>query len=166
MGGTGAGQEDSIVIAYMSGAYGLDIKYIPYDGGGAVAKDLAGQQVMATVNNPAEAKGFYEAGDFVPLVAFSDERIPAYPDVPTMMEMGQRLLVLQPAGRRRRAGHVGRGGRLLPGPLRGDLRERGMAGLSRVRKAFRRSGWMPRRSAPTGRRRSTTTRELLASLDG
>jgi len=60
MGGTGSGQEDSIVIAYMSGVYDLDIKYIPYDGGGAVAKDLAGQQIMATVNNPAEAKGFYE----------------------------------------------------------------------------------------------------------
>ena len=88
MGGTGAGQEDSIVIAYMSGAYGLDIKYIPYDGGGAVAKDLAGQQIMASVNNPAEAKGFYEAGDFVPLLAFSDERMPAYPDVPTIKEMG------------------------------------------------------------------------------
>lgn len=88
MGGTGAGQEDSIVIAYMSGAYGLDIKYIPYDGGGAVAKDLAGKQIMATVNNPAEAKGFYEAGDFVPLLAFSDERMPAYPDVPTIKEKG------------------------------------------------------------------------------
>ncbi|QBF33450.1 tripartite tricarboxylate transporter substrate binding protein [Thalassococcus sp. S3] len=88
MGGTGAGQEDSIVIAYMAGAYDLDVKYIPYDGGGAVAKDLAGKQIMATVNNPAEAKGFYEAGDFVPLVAFSDERLPAYPDVPTMKEMG------------------------------------------------------------------------------
>ena len=88
MGGTGAGQEDSIVIAFMSDAYDLDIKYIPYDGGGAVAKDLAGQQIMATVNNPAEAKGFYEAGDFVPLLAFSDERMPAYPDVPTIKEMG------------------------------------------------------------------------------
>ncbi|WP_425040696.1 Bug family tripartite tricarboxylate transporter substrate binding protein [Primorskyibacter sp. S187A] len=88
MGGTGAGQEDSIVIAYMSEAYGLDVKYIPYDGGGAVAKDLAGQQIMATVNNPAEAKGFYEAGDFVPLLAFSDERMPAYPDVPTIKEKG------------------------------------------------------------------------------
>jgi len=88
MGGTGAGQEDSIVIAYMSGVYDLDIKYIPYDGGGAVAKDLAGQQIMATVNNPAEAKGFYEAGDFVPLLAFSDERMDAYPDVPTIKEMG------------------------------------------------------------------------------
>ncbi len=88
MGGTGSGQEDSIVIAYMSGAYDLKIKYIPYDGGGAVAKDLAGKQIMATVNNPSEAKGFYEAGDFVPLLAFSDERMDAYPDVPTMKEKG------------------------------------------------------------------------------
>jgi putative tricarboxylic transport membrane protein len=88
MGGTGQGQEDSIVIAYMSNAYDLDIKYIPYDGGGAVAKDLAGKQIMATVNNPAEAKGFYEAGEFVPLLAFSDERMDAYPDVPTMKEKG------------------------------------------------------------------------------
>ena len=88
MGGTGTGQEDSIVIAYMSGAYDLKVKYIPYDGGGAVAKDLAGQQIMATVNNPAEAKGFYESGDFVPLLSFSDERMDAYPDVPTLKEMG------------------------------------------------------------------------------
>jgi tripartite-type tricarboxylate transporter receptor subunit TctC len=43
---------------------------------------------MATVNNPAEAKGFYAAGDFVPLLAFSDERMDAYPDVPTMRELG------------------------------------------------------------------------------
>jgi putative tricarboxylic transport membrane protein len=88
MGGTGAGQEDSIVIAYMSEAYDIDIKYIPYDGGGAVARDLAGKQIMATVNNPAEAKGFYEAGVVVPLMAFSDERLPAFPDVPTIKELG------------------------------------------------------------------------------
>ncbi|WP_438957393.1 Bug family tripartite tricarboxylate transporter substrate binding protein [Cognatiyoonia sp.] len=88
MGGTGSGQEDSIVIAYMSDVYDLDIKYIPYDGGGAVARDLAGQQIMATVNNPAEANGFYAAGDVVPLLAFSDERMEAYPDVPTIKELG------------------------------------------------------------------------------
>jgi tripartite-type tricarboxylate transporter receptor subunit TctC len=88
MGGTGSGQEDSIVIAYMSDAYDLDITYIPFDGGGAVAAALAGQQIMATVNNPAEANGFYEAGDFTPLLAFSDERMAAYPDVPTLRELG------------------------------------------------------------------------------
>ena len=88
MGGTGKGQEDSTVIAWMEGTYGVKIKYIPYDGGGAVAKDLAGQQIMASVNNPAEAKGFYESGDVVPLIAFSDERLAAYPDVRTVKELG------------------------------------------------------------------------------
>ena len=88
MGGTGSGQEDSIVIAYLSGAYGLKVKYIPYDGGGAVARDLAGKQIMATVNNPAEAKGFFEAGEVVPLLAFSDERMPGFPDIPTIKELG------------------------------------------------------------------------------
>ena len=91
MGGTGTGQEDSIVIAFMSSAFDLKVKYIPYDGGGAVAKDLAGQQIMATVNNPSEAKGFYASGDFVPLLAFSDERMPAFPDVPTMREKGHEF---------------------------------------------------------------------------
>ncbi len=88
MGGTGKGQEDSLVITYLSQAYDLDIKYIPYDGGGAVAKDLAGKQIMATVNNPAEAKGFYEAGEFVPLLSLSDERPENLPDVPTLKEKG------------------------------------------------------------------------------
>ena len=88
MGGTGTGQEDSIVIAYLASAYDLKVKYIPFDGGGAVAKELAGQQIMATVNNPSEAKGFYEAGDVVPLLAFTDERMDAYPYVPTLKEMG------------------------------------------------------------------------------
>lgn len=88
MGGTGAGQEDSLVIGWLEQNYGLDIKYIPYKGGGEVAKELAGQQIMATVNNPAEARGFYQNGDVVPLVAFSDERLPNFPDIPTIKELG------------------------------------------------------------------------------
>ena len=88
MGGTGKGQEDSTVIAWMEGVYDIKINYIPYDGGGAVAKDLAGQQIMASVNNPAEAKGFYQSGDVVPLIAFSDERLAAFPDVRTVKELG------------------------------------------------------------------------------
>jgi tripartite-type tricarboxylate transporter receptor subunit TctC len=89
MGGTGKGQEDSIVIAWMEKNFGLKIKYIPYKGGGAVAKDLAGQQIMATVNNPSEARGFYQSGDVVPLIAFSDERLPNLPDTRTVKELGK-----------------------------------------------------------------------------
>ena len=89
MGGTGKGQEDSLVITYLEQNFDLSIQYIPYSGGGAVAKDLAGKQIMATVNNPAETKGFYQNGDVVPLLAFSDERMPAFPDVPTLKEKGK-----------------------------------------------------------------------------
>ncbi len=88
MGGTGKGQEDSLVIAFMEKSFGIKVKYIPYKGGGAVAKDLAGKQIMATVNNPSETKGFFASGDVVPLLAFSDERLPAFPDVPTVKEKG------------------------------------------------------------------------------
>jgi putative tricarboxylic transport membrane protein len=89
MGGTGKGQEDSIVTAFLEKEFGLKIKYIPYKGGGAVAKDLAGEQIDSSVNNPAEAKGFYENGDVVPLLAFSDERMATYPQVRTVKELGK-----------------------------------------------------------------------------
>lgn len=87
-GGTGTGQEDSIVFAYLDNAYGLETRYIPFSGGGEVASALAGQQILATVNNPAEARGFFDSGDVVPLLVFSDERMDVYPGVPTLIEKG------------------------------------------------------------------------------
>jgi len=89
MGGTGKGQEDSLVTTWLEQNYDLKMKYIPYSGGGDVAKDLAGQQIMSSVNNPSEARGFYDNGDVVPLVSFSDERLPLVADVPTVKELGK-----------------------------------------------------------------------------
>ena len=86
MGGTGKNSEDNIITDFLNETYDLDIKYIPYKGGGAVAKDLAGQQIRSSVNNPSEALGFWESGDVVALVAFTDERLPMFPDVPTLKE--------------------------------------------------------------------------------
>lgn len=91
MGGTGKNSEDNIITDHLNESYGLEIKYIPYKGGGAVAKDLAGQQIHSSVNNPSEALGFYESGDVIPLVAFTDERLPMFPDVPTLKETGSEF---------------------------------------------------------------------------
>ena len=88
MGGTGKNSEDNIITDHLNNAYGLNIKYIPYKGGGAVAKDLAGKQITSSVNKPSEALGFYEAGTVIPLVAFTNERLPMFPDVPTLKEKG------------------------------------------------------------------------------
>ena len=88
MGGTGSNSEDNIITDYLNENFDLKIKYIPYKGGGAVAKDVAGKQINSSVNNPSEALGFYKSGDMVPLVAFTDERLPMFPDVPTLKEKG------------------------------------------------------------------------------
>ena len=88
MGGTGSNSEDNIITDFLNTNYGLSMKYIPYKGGGAVAKDVAGKQINSSVNNPSEAIGFWQSGDMVPLVAFTNERLPMFPEVPTLREKG------------------------------------------------------------------------------
>ncbi len=92
MGGTGTGQEDSLVTAMLEEAYGIKHTYVPFKGGGTVAKNLIGDHVNSTVNNPSEQLGFYQAGKSRPLAAFTPERIPAFPDVPTFKELGHDLV--------------------------------------------------------------------------
>ena len=104
MGGTGTGQEDSLVTAMLENAYGIKHTYVPFKGGGTVAKNLVGNHVNATVNNPSEQLGFYDAGKSRPLAAFTPERLETFPDVPTFKELGQDMVyfmqrsVLAPAG--------------------------------------------------------------------
>ena len=88
MGGTGSNSEDNIITDFLNTNYGLSMKYIPYKGGGAVAKDVAGKQINSSVNNPSEAIGFWQSGDMIPLVAFTNERLPMFPEVPTLREKG------------------------------------------------------------------------------
>lgn len=91
MAGTGTGQEDSLVTAMLEQEFGLKYTYIPFKGGGDVAKNLAGQHVGSTVNNPSEAIGFLQAGRVRAIAAFTPERIDALKDVPTARELGHDL---------------------------------------------------------------------------
>jgi tripartite-type tricarboxylate transporter receptor subunit TctC len=91
MGGTGTGQEDSLVTAMLEKEFGLDITYVPFDGGGDVAKNLVGGHIDSSVNNPSEALGFYRADKVRPIATFTAERIEALSDVPTMAELGHPL---------------------------------------------------------------------------
>ena len=87
VGGTGSGQEDSVLTAMMEAAFDYDVTYIPFPGGGTVAKNLVGNQIDSTVNNPSEQMEFYRAGNSKPLVQFTGERMAAFPDVPTAKEL-------------------------------------------------------------------------------
>ncbi|MEM6758256.1 MAG: tripartite tricarboxylate transporter substrate binding protein [Pseudomonadota bacterium] len=92
MGGTGTGQEDSLVTAMLEKEFGIQHTYVPFKGGGTVAKNLVGNHINATVNNPAEQMGFWQAGKVRPIVAFTPERLDVFPDVPTARELGHDIV--------------------------------------------------------------------------
>ena len=89
MAGTGKNSEDNILTDFLNKAYGLNMKYVPYKGGGRVAKELAGKNANSTVNNPSEQLGFYQAGKTRPIGAFTPKRLPLFKDAPTFKELGK-----------------------------------------------------------------------------
>ncbi len=92
MAGTGKGQEDQLLTDFLNRAYGLDMTYVPFKGGGTVAKELAGKNANSTVNNPSEQLGFYEAGDTIPIASFTPERLELFPNAPTFKELNQEFV--------------------------------------------------------------------------
>jgi len=92
MGGTGKGQEDSLVTAMLEKTYKIKVTYVPFKGGGTVAKQLIGNHINSTVNNPSEQMGFYKAGKSRPLATFTPTRLKAFPNVPTFKELGHDMV--------------------------------------------------------------------------
>jgi tripartite-type tricarboxylate transporter receptor subunit TctC len=93
MGGTGKGQEDSLVTGLLQEAFGIKVTYVPYKGGGKVASELIGGHIDSTVNNPSEQISWLEAGRSRPLASFTPERLPQFPKVPTFQELGKGDMV-------------------------------------------------------------------------
>ena len=92
MAGTGKASEDNLLTDFLNTAYGLSMKYVPYKGGGKVAKELAGNNADSTVNNPSEQLGFFQAGKTKPLAAFTPQRLPMFKDTPTFTELGEDMV--------------------------------------------------------------------------
>ena len=70
MAGTGSKQEDQIITEAIQKVTGAKFIYIPERGGGAVAVQLVGNHVDATVNNPIEAVAQWRGGLLRPLCVF------------------------------------------------------------------------------------------------
>ena len=90
MGGTGKGQEDSLVTGMLEKKFGIKMIYVPFKGGGTVAKNLIGKHINSTVNNPSEQAGFWEAGKSRPLASFTPKgKLKGrFGKIPTFQELG------------------------------------------------------------------------------
>jgi putative tricarboxylic transport membrane protein len=92
MAGTGRASEDNLLTDFLNTAYDLNMKYVPYKGGGKVAVELAGNNADSTVNNPSEQLGFYQAGKTKPIAAFTPDRLAMFKNTPTFRERGQDMV--------------------------------------------------------------------------
>ena len=87
-GGIGAYQHvNTEILAKRAG--GLDLVHIPFkDGGSGILKDLAGGDTHVSWFNVTNPVGMIKAGKVRPLAVAAPERLAAWPDVPTLDELG------------------------------------------------------------------------------
>jgi len=107
MAGTGSKQEDQLIVTALEGVANRKITYLPFPGGGAVAAQLAGKLVSATVNNPIEGLTNWQTGKVKPLCVFDADRMPyadrisgaiAWQDIPTCRESGVDVVYVMMRG--------------------------------------------------------------------
>jgi tripartite-type tricarboxylate transporter receptor subunit TctC len=86
--GIGAYQHvNTEILAKRAG--GLDLVHIPFkDGGAGILKDVAGGDTHVSWFNVSNPVGMIKAGKVRPLAVAADQRLPAWPDVPTLTELG------------------------------------------------------------------------------
>ena len=67
---------------------GADIYYIPYKGAAQAMTDLLAGQMHMTIEGATTLLAHIQSGKVRPLAVMSPQRLPALPDVPTMLENG------------------------------------------------------------------------------
>src|SRR5215475_4942766 len=68
---------------------GIQLTHLPNKGGGAaITNDLVTGDAHVALVNAASSTGVIKAGQVKALAVMSNERVPEYPDVPTLVELG------------------------------------------------------------------------------
>ena len=76
----------------------IDIVQVPYRGAGGVVTDLLAGRIDVFSANPLSVKGVLESGDVRAIAVTSATRAAAFPDVPTLIEQGLEVEVVNWTG--------------------------------------------------------------------
>lgn len=90
----GAGSIQNLAMELVKLEAGIDLVHVPYKGSAGAASDLVGGHVHATIAALQTMAPFVTTGRLRMLAVLSSERSPAFPDVPTMKELGHPNLVV------------------------------------------------------------------------
>jgi tripartite-type tricarboxylate transporter receptor subunit TctC len=93
--GSAIGGIDSFTVLSWEKAAGIDVEYIPHEGGGPATLAFLGKNAEVLVGNVSEVFQHIEAKKIVPLAVASEKRSPIFPDVPTLKEKGWNVVMVQ-----------------------------------------------------------------------
>lgn len=87
-GSTGIGSPTHFAGMLMESMAGITMSHVPYKGISLVVTDLLGENLDISAAGPSAVTSVVRAGKLKVLAATSEKRLPTYPDVPTMHELG------------------------------------------------------------------------------
>lgn len=84
---SGYGTQDDVTLKLLANA-GIQMENVPFQAPAERYASPIGGHTSAIYEEPGDVGQFIAAGQLVPVVVFSSERHPAFPDVPTSAELG------------------------------------------------------------------------------
>ena len=89
-GSTGVGSPTHLSALLIEAMAGVKMLHVPYKGISQVVTDLLGESVDIAASAPTAVISQVKAAKLKGLAATSEARLPTYPDVPTMSELGYK----------------------------------------------------------------------------
>jgi tripartite-type tricarboxylate transporter receptor subunit TctC len=89
----GAGTNGHLVAEYFAKKAGIAVEHVPYRGAAPGVLDVVAGHLTFGSMTWTTASGHIQAGTVLPLAVSSNERLPEFPDVPTLKELGYPELV-------------------------------------------------------------------------
>lgn len=83
-----AGSLDQLVVQNFMTAADIELRIVPHEGGGDAEAALLGQHIDAIIGEPGGILSHLDSGSMRMLAVFQEERLDAYPEVPTLQETG------------------------------------------------------------------------------
>lgn len=94
-GSGGPGSIGHIHGELMKKAMGVNLQHVPYRGGAPMTTDLIAGVIPVAIDVITAYVPFFKSGQIVPLAVTSPGRSPLMPEVPSVVELGYRKLVLE-----------------------------------------------------------------------
>jgi len=91
----GNGTPQHLAMELVKQELGIDVVHVPYKGSAGATTDLLGGRVQATIGAIQTVGGYAASGKARMLAVLSNERSGAFPNVPTMKELGYPDLVVE-----------------------------------------------------------------------